>query len=206
MFTVVLAFYIVFAWQLGADIGSSADTESNALIDAYRQAQYMPEPDRSAVQAQLRSYAARVSDTEWGLLAQGEADPRTAEIIATVRDDFAALPVTDTVSQYTRENGLSDMRVVDENHRSRVDLATSSDPFNDVLLGATIVAAVLMVAFPLLVGISARPTNLAVLGMLAFMVGTTIFLSIQLTHPLDGLFGVGPDAFGEALDQMQPAQ
>lgn len=205
LFTVVLAFYIVFAWQSGADIGNNAQNESNALVDAYRQAHFMPEPDRSTVQDLLRSYAERVTSTEWGLLAQGKADARPGEIIHTVRDAFAAMAVTDTVTQLTRETGLADLRQMDESHRARVDLATGTNPFNDVLLGGTLIGAALMLAFPLLIGLSARPANLVVLAILTFMIAATVFLSIQLTHPLDGLFGVGPDAFGEAIDQIQPA-
>lgn len=205
LFTVVLAFYIVFAWQLGADISNNSSTESDALIDAYRQAQYMPEPDRGTVQDQLRAYATRVATTEWGLLAQGKVDERPGEIIRTVRENFAGMAVTDTVAQSTRENGLTDMRQVDQSHRARVGLASGTDPFNSVLLAGTIIGAVLMLLYPLIVGMSARPANLVVLGILTVMIGATVFLSIQLTHPLDGMFGVGPDAFNEALDQMRPA-
>jgi hypothetical protein len=203
LFSVVLAFFIVFAWQLGADISNNSSTESDALIDAYRQAQYMPEPDRSALQEHLRDYATRVASTEWGLLAQGRVDERPAEIIRTVRATFAGMAVTDTVTQSIRENGLSDMRLVDQSHRARVDLSTGSNAFNGVLLGGTIIGAVLMLLYPLVVGMSARPANLVVLAILTFMVGATVFLSIQLTHPLDGMFGVGPDAFTAALDEMQ---
>lgn len=203
LFTVVLAFYIVFAWQLGADISNNAGSESDALIDAYRQAQYMPEPERTMVQDQLRGYATRVATTEWGMLAHGKIDERPGEIIRTVREAFAGMPVTDSVAQSTRDSGLLDLRQMDESHRARIDLATGNDPFNSVLLGGTIIGAVLMLLFPLLVGMSARPANLVVLAILTFMIGATVFLSIQLTHPLDGMFGVGPDAFNAALDEMQ---
>jgi hypothetical protein len=205
LFTVVLAFYIVFAWQAGDDVATYSDTETDALVDAYWQAESMPEPDRSTVQDLLRSYAQRVVGTEWDLLAQGRADPEPAAIIRTIRADFAALPADDNVMQSTRDNGLADVRAIDESHRARVDLATQSDPFNTVLLVGTLVGAALMIAFPLLVGMSARPANIAVLAMLTFTIGATVTIAIQLTHPLDGPFGADPDAFREALVQMQPA-
>jgi hypothetical protein len=61
-----------------------------------------------------------------------------------------------------------------------------------------------MIAFPLLVGMSARPANIVIMALLTLVIGATVFLSIQLTHPLDGLFATEPDAFREALSQMQP--
>lgn len=205
LFTVVLAFYIVFAWQLGADIGGNSDTESNAVIDVYHQADGLAPAQRDTVQAMLRSYADRVAGVEWGLLAQGRADPVPGQILRALREQFTALPADDNIGQSIRDNALADLRQVDESHRSRVDLATNGDTFNTVLLAGTILGAALMIAFPLLVGVSARPANIVIMALLTLVIGATVFLSIQLTHPLDGLFGTRPDAFREALTQMQPS-
>lgn len=61
-----------------------------------------------------------------------------------------------------------------------------------------------MIAFPLLAGLRATPVNVAVMALLTITVGATVFLSLQLTHPLHGLFGTDPDAFLEALSEMAP--
>jgi hypothetical protein len=58
-------------------------------------------------------------------------------------------------------------------------------------------------AFPLMVGISARPANVAVLALVAVVLGTIVFLSLQLDTPLSGPFGTSPSAFQDALDEMQ---
>jgi hypothetical protein len=205
LFTVVLAFYIVFAWQTGADIENSAGAESDALIDAYWQADAGPEPTRTAVHGLLREYAATVADREWALLDTGDTDDRIPEIIRELRAAFTALPAGDTGIDLAREQGLRDVRQVDEGHRTRVDLATGDDVFNEVLLGGTVLGAALMIVFPLLVGMSARPANIAVMALLTITISGTVYLSIQLLHPLDGPLGIGPDAFLTALTEMRPA-
>jgi hypothetical protein len=206
LFTVVLAFYVVFAWQVGADIGSSSDSEANALIDAYEQTAAMPAPTQAEVRGLLRDYAAVVVDREWSSLARGTgADPELDRVLARIRTDLVALPTTDPGGQLAREQGLRDVRQIDEGHRARVDAATGSDVFNHVLLGGTVVGAALMIAFPLLVGLSRRPVNVAVIGLLAVALGSVVFLSLQLARPLDGPFGVDPDSFREALTRLSPA-
>jgi hypothetical protein len=204
LFTVVLAFYIVFAWQLGADIDGHAEAEAEAVIDAHWQADLLPEPYRTTLQSLLRTYASSVVDEEWPSLVDGEADPRPAELVQELRNEFAAVPAFGGAVDLAREQGLRDVRQIDDNHRSRVDLATGGDTFTDVLLVGTLVGAALMIAFPLLVGVSTRPANVMVMAILTLVVGATVFVVIQLTRPLDGPFGVGPDALLTALQEMRP--
>ncbi|MEJ3652896.1 hypothetical protein WEH80_07925 [Actinomycetes bacterium KLBMP 9759] len=202
LFTVVLAFYIVFAWQQGADIESNASAEADAVVDAYWQADAAPEPSRSALQGLLREYAITVADREWQLLRQGEKEDTVADLIRAIRTEFIALP-TDGASGVSREYGLRDVRDIDEAHRSRVDLAAGDNTFNTVLLVATLIGAALVIAFPIVVGMSGRPVNLVVVGVLAFTVGATIYIALQLRTPLDGAFGVEPDAFLDAVAEMR---
>ena len=202
LFTVVLAFYIVFAWQTGADVDANATAEADALIDVHRQAESLPSPQRERVQRLADEYATRVAEVEWPALGQGGTDDGTARVLDRLRAEFTALPADDGLAQSVRENGLRDLREVDENRRSRIDLATGDDAFTTVLLAATIVGAALTMAFPLLVGVSARPANVAVTGLVSMLLGTIVFLALQLDTPLSGPFGTGPWAFEDAVVEM----
>lgn len=136
LFTVVLAFYIVFAWQLGDDVESAASSESNALIDAFWQADGLAEPERSRLQGLLRDYAVTVADREWALLDEGRVDTQVPRIISALRTGFGDLPTDSGAVQVSRELALRDVRQIDESHRTRVDLTTGGSTFNDVLLAA----------------------------------------------------------------------
>jgi hypothetical protein len=114
-----------------------------------------------------------------------------------------AVPESGGAVDFAREQGLRDVRQIDDNHRARVDLATGDDTFTRVLLAGTLVGAALMIVFPLLVGVSTRPANIAVLGILTAVVGATVFLALQLNRPLDGPFGVGPDALIGASQEIR---
>jgi hypothetical protein len=202
LFTVVLAFFVVFAWQAGADVESSSNTESDALLDLYWQVEALPTPQRSGLQDLVERYTRQVADGEWPKLAHGDTDPRAAALLEELRNTVSALPVDGGVAQSVREQGMADLRQVGDARRARLDAATSDDPFNTVLLVGTLVGGALTIAFPLLSGISARPVNVVIMGLLGLVVGVTMFVAVALADPIGGLFGAEPGAFLGALTEM----
>ncbi|MGQ0623238.1 MAG: bestrophin-like domain [Sporichthyaceae bacterium] len=199
-FVVVLAFYIVFAWQRGDDISSQADREANAVIDVYHQAQLIPGSPGTEVQALAATYAREVVDVEWEALAEdGEAGPAVQETIDRLRSLVSAWP-TDTESTKTaRQLALADVRVLDEVHRERVDDSTGSDPLTSTLLIGIGIGAVLVLAYPLLIGLSRRRRHITALGGLGVVLGVTMFVALSMRDPLNGPFSVDPEAFEAAL-------
>lgn len=202
LFTVVLAFYIVFAWQNGDDIDKAAQQEVNALSDAYWQATAAPVAQAESLRSLAQQYARRVADHEWSALDQGRTDAETDRLIAELRTEAIALPADTEVLTSAREQLLADVRQVDEGHRERVDVATDDQSFTIVLLAASILGAVLMIAFPLLMGLSTRPANVVSMVLLTLTLGFTIYLSVQLMYPLRGPFGVDADVFRVFLDGL----
>ncbi|WP_433279524.1 hypothetical protein ACQPZA_07345 [Pseudonocardia xinjiangensis] len=204
LFTVMLAFYIVFAWQVGADIEGNTKSEAHAVVDAYWQADALPEPHRTAIRSGLGDYVSSVADEEWPALVAGRTHPRPAELIQVIRTEFTTVPDSGGAVAYAREQGLQDVRQLDDNHRARVDAATRGDTLTTVLLVGTLIGAALMIVIPLLVGASTRPANVVILGVLTAAVGATVFLAIALSHPLDGPFGVEPGALVDAWQEISP--
>jgi hypothetical protein len=202
LFTVVLAFFVVFAWQAGADVESSSSTESDALLDLFWQVEALPAPQRTGLQDLVAQYTRQVADTEWPLLAAGETDPRAGELLEQLRSAVGALPIDAGFAQAVREQGMADLRQVGDARRARLDASTSDDAFNTVLLVGTLVGGALTIAFPLLAGISARPVNIVIMGVLGVVVGLTMFVAVALADPVGGLFGAEPGAFLGALTEM----
>jgi hypothetical protein len=202
LFTVVLAFFVVFAWQAGADVESSSSAESDALLDLFWQVEALPGPQRTGLQDLVAQYTRSVADTEWPLLAAGEADPHAGALLEKLRDTVGALPIDGGIAQSVREQGMADLRQVGDARRARLDAATEDDSFNTILLVGTLVGGALTIAFPLLAGISARPVNVVIMGVLGLVVGVTMFVAVALAAPVGGLFGAEPGAFLGALTEM----
>ncbi|MCA1187052.1 MULTISPECIES: DUF4239 domain-containing protein [unclassified Saccharopolyspora] len=202
LFTVVLAFYIVFAWQNGDDVEKAAQQEVNALSDVHWQVAAVPAEQATALRSLAEQYAARVAEHEWPSLDQGRPDAQVDRLIDGMRAEAIALPADTEVLKSAREQVLTDLRQIDEAHRERVDISTDDQRFNLVLLAGSVLGAVLMIAFPLLVGLSARPANVATMVLLTLTLGFTLYLSVQLMHPLHGPFGVDADAFRTFLESL----
>jgi hypothetical protein len=199
LFVVVLAFYVVFAWEAGNDVHERSAIESAALVDAYWQAGAAPEPERERLRGQIRDYTTRVVDQEWSLLRRGQADPRADELLVSLRAGVAALPVEDEKVKSAREHALRDLRQVVDARRERVDVAGGGDTLLQLLLIGAVVGAVLMVAFPIVIGFSSGVRHVLVVGVLALALALVLWVSIELGHPFSGAFAVEPDAFRAAL-------
>lgn len=205
LFTVVLAFYIVFAWQNGDDIEKASQRETNALIDVYWQASIAPHPHAEAIQSVIAEYTTQVAEHEWVAHDAGEVDPEAERMLADLRAQVLALPADDEALKTSREQSLQDVRQITENRQERVTIATDDQSFTLVLLAASVLGAALMIAFPLVIGLSMRPANVAVMALLTATLALTTSMSFELLHPFSGPFGVDPDAFTAAQETFDPA-
>jgi NADH:ubiquinone oxidoreductase subunit 6 (subunit J) len=202
LFTVVLAFYVVFAWQNGDNVSSQSAAEADALVDTYWQTKVEPAPDATVISALVKQYANDVVHHEWPLLDQRRTDPRTAATLTELRSAVLALPTDNQAVNTARETSLQDLATITTNHRDRVDEATGSDNFTWFLLIGTILGAVAMLVFPLLMGLSARPTNVVGMAVLGVTLAVIVFVCVELLHPLHGFLGTDPSAYTEALNDM----
>lgn len=200
LFTVLLAFYIVFAWQNGDDIDKAARQEANALTDLHWQATVAPSAHSAAIQDLAERYARRVVEREWPALDQRETDPGVDRLLDSLRAEVLSLPTTDETLKSTREQSLQAIRKIDEAHQERVDVVTDNQNFNIVLLVGSTLGAMLMIVFPLVIGLSMRPANVASMVLLTATLGFALYVSLELLHPLHGPFAVDPDAFHTALE------
>ncbi|MEU5849148.1 hypothetical protein [Saccharopolyspora shandongensis] len=203
LFTVVLAFYIVFAWQNGDDIEKASQQETNALIDVYWQASIAPQPRAAVIQSTISEYTVRVADHEWLTHGAGATDPEAERLLAELRSQVLALPADSEALKTSREQSLQDIRQITENRQQRVTIATDDQSFNVVLLVASILGAALMIVFPLLIGLSMRPANVAVMALLTVTLGFTVYMSFELLHPFSGPFGVAPDSFNAVRETFE---
>ena len=61
----LLAFVVFATWQSYAGAQQAVTDEAAAVVEAYRDTQTFPEPQRSSAQAALRTYVTEVVATEW---------------------------------------------------------------------------------------------------------------------------------------------
>lgn len=182
MFIAVAAFYFVIAWENAESVGQQATAEAAELADAHWRAGALPDERRDRVRALVRAYTGRVVEHEWG----EQPDPRAADLLVELRREATAAG-QDRLQQ--------NVRVITDLRRDRLARSTGDDTLLGLLSLGTLVGAVLMVTFPLLMGLSAGVRHIAAIVLLAASLGVVAYVTLEMDHPFHGLVKVDPDAF-----------
>ncbi|MFE9427684.1 hypothetical protein ACFYNO_32495 [Kitasatospora sp. NPDC006697] len=196
-FALFTGFSIAGAWQELNSARQHTYEESRALTEVYWSSRELPAKDRQAVQAALRNYTRMVIGDEWSQMQAGHgsaaawlaadqvrwaaqsAGPQTPAEVSAKADTVQGL--TDLFS--TRNARLSDIKAV----------------VPGLALGGLVVGSVLVVATPVVIGMTANRRNLMVLCFVGATVTFAVGLVLQLSGPFSGVLKVQPAAFQLAL-------
>ena len=167
LFIVALAFYVVIVWEANGSAEDNAAREAAAVADAYWQTAVMPQPQRDHIRALLAEYPKLVADKEWARLAVGEPDDSTTSTLNSLHSEILSLPATPDQVKSARERSLERLREITDLRRDRLDSAGGLDNTGKLTLIGTIVGALGMILFPLLIGFTARVRHVLQLSLTA---------------------------------------
>ena len=202
LFIVALAFYMVIVWEENGAAEDNAAREAAAIADAYWQTAVMPQPQRDHIRSLLTEYPKLVADKEWPRLAGGESDDRTTETLNSLHTEILSLPATPDQVKSARERALERLREITDLRRDRLDQAGGLDNTGRLMLIGTIVGAIGMVVFPLLIGFTARLRHVVQMSVTAAVLAFVCVLCLGMTHPFSGVLRVQPEAFVSVTDEL----
>src|SRR5262252_9396163 len=70
-YAVILGFMLYAVWASFGEAELNVDLEANAVVDIYRLADALPEPQRTQLQALARSYVDAVINQDWPQMVRG---------------------------------------------------------------------------------------------------------------------------------------
>jgi len=79
-YAVILGFMLYAVWTALREADLNTDFEANAVVDIYRLAAGLPEPQRTRLQTLARSYADTVIAREWPQMAAGVVPEQTGPV------------------------------------------------------------------------------------------------------------------------------
>lgn len=202
LFIVALAFYVVIVWEENGAAGDNAAREAAAVADTYWQTAVMPQPQRDHIRALLVEYPKLVADKEWARLAVGESDERTTSTLNSLHSEILSLPATPDQVKSARERSLERLREITDLRRDRLDQAGGLDNTGKLTLIGTIVGAVGMILFPLLIGFTARVRHVLQLSLTAAVLAFVCVLCVGMTQPFTGMMQVEPEAFTTVTEEL----
>ncbi|MFB6891012.1 hypothetical protein ACFCX4_17085 [Kitasatospora sp. NPDC056327] len=163
----------------------------------YWSARLLPGPDRPVGQQRVRDCTRQVTGDEWERMSRrhGSAGAwAAADRIRVAADAVRTQEPAELGSGVDVLRGLTDVCA-----RRTARPADARAQVPAVALGVLVVGAVLVLATPPVVGLTANGRNLLLMGFVGASVAFAVSLVFQLSGPFDGAVRVAPTAFELAL-------
>lgn len=196
-FILVTGFLIVGAWQLQSVSRSHAHEEARVLAKTYARAGELAPQDRDAVRTRIAAYTRAVIDVEFPDLAEHRASPEAWRELDAAQGALQAIPEDRRAAAFDATSASLD-EVYVKRYARLADLDAVSP---SIMVVAMVVAGILVLVYPPLVGMTANPRNVALLGFAGAIVGFGIVLVLQLRDPFTAPLNVTPSAFQAAMER-----
>lgn len=203
LFTVVLAFVILAAFNTYDGARSGAESEANAVLDMARTAPLFPAGERDRLRSDLVCYGRAVVNEEWPAMRNGRSSPLVDYWVAQYRAEFTRLSVHSLREQAAFQDllNLGDTRTTGRQQRLGDDTPTVPEPLWLALIFGGCVSVALML------GMADPRERIRVLGLMvagfAAIVATGLLVVYFLDHPYQAhIGGIQPAAMRHTLVLM----
>jgi len=200
VYGLALALIAVSVWQTYNNISGTLSQEAAALADLYRDVSGYPEPERAQLQDQLRDYVHYLIHDIWPLQRRGQFPTGGVQRMNDFQQRLVAFePVTEGQKILHAETlrAYNQMMLL---RRQRLDAVLTGLP--DVLWLVVVFGALLGVSSSFFFKLADGGYHLALVVLLASLVGMVIFIIVELDRPFRGDLGLGPNSYKLIYDQL----
>lgn len=201
LFLLAFAIAIVVPWTTTDSARQNTYAESQAIVEAYWSTTGLPAPASTDVQSGLRDYTHFVVDKEWREMKKGRLSQDGWSRLEKLRVYVSALDLKDKDQQESQASVLEQIQGLSAARRQRAVDAEAGPPAG--LLVMTVVTGLVVIIFPFMAGARPRGMTYVPLVAMAALLGIGIFLAFDIAHAFEGALAVGPDAFTNALQEVQ---
>lgn len=196
LYAVVLGFLVISAWDEFNAADHAVSAEAAAVISVTRYSTILPEPQRSEVRTLLYHYTESVTNNEWNLMRMGlgeelETQPASADISALWSIYGQLSPNAVTAAAIQSLDNLSKQRVL------RISSSTGGLP--GIFWVVLVLGAVVTIAYGLMLQVENQWHHIWMIGLLAFLIGTCLWLIFIMNNPFDGDLQVSSRAFDHVI-------
>lgn len=204
LFTVVLAFVILSAFNTYDGARGGAASEADAVLDMARTAPLFPAAQRDRLQSDFACYGRAVVNEEWPAMRGGRSSPLVDYWVSAYRTEVMRLPVNSLREQAALQDLLNLAETRTTGRQQRLSDATPTVP--TPLWLALIFGGCVSVA--LMLGMADPRERLRILALMvsgfAAIVATGLLVVYFLDHPYQPhIGGIQPTAMRHALVLMR---
>src|ERR1700685_3082378 len=107
-YAVILGFMLYAVWTTFQEAGLNLDLEANAIVDVYRLAKGLPEPQRTQLRTLALSYAEAAVNQDWPQMGRSEVPERTPAINQEMWEVVIAAQVSSPTEINAQQLALSE--------------------------------------------------------------------------------------------------
>jgi len=200
-YAVILGFMLYTVWSIYREADVNVDREANAVVDVYRLADGIPEPQRTQVKTLARSYADSVVNRDWPEMKRGEEPTQSAGITTEMWKTVISIKPTSPAEVTTQEDTLSELRSLSQYRLAR--LMESNTRLPTVLWCVLLAGGVLTIIATCTFSTGNIKLHTLHTFSLSLLVSLALVAIADIHRPFRGLVHVDDGAFHEAQQNMR---
>lgn len=205
IYGVVLAFTIVLSWQRFADAEAHTASEATHLSSMYRNSQALSCNHQSLVEKQLTHYVQAVIACEWKSLSNdGEGSSSAVRAYEKIWSTYSQIEPEGYNAQRFYEAGITQLNELGIQRRYRISSATAV--ISTVVWVFLCIGGILTISIPMLVVSKHKKTQVALNGVMTFIIAFSLWIIAALQYPYSGDVSVSAEPFERVLMSFKERQ
>jgi hypothetical protein len=196
---ITLGLLAVGTWNTYDEVQGKIDHSASVLGAIYRDVSAYPEPVRSLMQREVRSYTREVIDQEWPLQRKGVVPNGGSGILNELRENITSFEPTTERQKIVVSEAYHAYNEVIEARRARLDSVTQEMP--GPLWTLVIVGALFCIALTWCFHTGSFSMHLWMTVIFSALLGLMIYLIAVLDNPYRGKLCVSPEPLERVYQQ-----
>ncbi|HTU50712.1 MAG TPA: DUF4239 domain-containing protein [Acidobacteriaceae bacterium] len=208
IYAVMIGFMLYAVWNNFQTAETNANNEANNLVNLYRAADGLQEPQRDLIQQTARAYATQVITQEWPTMhtdepGKGEERFGGHQYVMKLWAATTQTPTANLQQQASLRQVMIELSSMTEHRRIR--LLESRTKMPNILWGVLVMGGMITIASSCLIGSENVPLHFVLIISLSLLVSLALVAIGDIDRPFQGSVHVSSTAFQQAEDtMMQP--
>jgi Protein of unknown function (DUF4239) len=200
-YAVILGFMLYAVWTNFGVAESNVELEANALVNVYRLAEGLPEPQRGQLQSLTRHYAEVAINRDWPQMAADQVPNETVDINRDMWKTLMGVKAAAPTEITAEDHALTELSALTEDRRTRVLQSGSRLP--TVLWFVLLVGGSITVASSCMFGSSNNLLHTFQVFAFSLLIALGLVAIADIHRPFQGALHVSNYPFIRALQNMQ---
>lgn len=200
-YAVILGFMLYAVWEKLGQAELNVDAEANAVMDVYRLAGGLPEPQRTQLQRLARDYVDMVIGREWPQMARGEMPEQNTAIDQEMWKIVMSIKPASPAEVNAQEHDTSELESLAQRRMTRIRQSKSSLP--NLLWALLLVGGAVTIICSCTLGSDSVKLQSLEVFCFSLLVSLTLAAIADIHRPFRGLAHVSDHAFERARQTMQ---